>query len=64
MHDSLLNLPNNPAYKHYFNVNEYERITAYDADLHRRARRNSWKKNEEQNVNKILKFRNYHDTID
>ena len=45
MHDSLLNLPNNPAYKHYFNVNEYERITAYDADLHRRARRNSWKKN-------------------
>lgn len=43
MHESLLNLPYNPAYKHYFNVNEYERITAYDADLHRRARRNSWK---------------------
>lgn len=41
MHDSLLNLPHNPAYKHYFDMNEYERITAYDADLHRRARRNA-----------------------
>ena len=40
MHESLLNLPNNPAYKHYFDMNEYERITAYDADLHRRARKN------------------------
>ena len=45
MHDSLLNLPHNPAYKHFFDMDEYERITAYDAYLHRRARSNSGKKN-------------------
>ena len=43
MHDSLLNLPHNPAYKHYFDMNEYERITVYDADLHRRSLRNARK---------------------
>lgn len=36
MHVALIQLPNNPAYSHYFDVREYYRITAYDADLHRR----------------------------
>lgn len=40
MHESLLNLPKNPAYKHYFDSKEYTRITAYEADIHRRAREN------------------------
>lgn len=40
MAESLLNLPKNPAYSHYFKADEYERITAYDADMHRRAGRN------------------------
>ena len=38
MHESLLNLPKNPAYSHYFNINEYERITYYDSYLHKRAK--------------------------
>ncbi len=37
MLESLLNLPANPAYSHFFKADEYERITAYDADMHRRA---------------------------
>lgn len=37
MHDALMQLPNNHAYSHYFDVREYDRIAAYDADLHRRA---------------------------
>ena len=45
MHDSLLNLPHNPASKHFFDMAEYERLTPYDADLQRRARSNSGKKN-------------------
>ncbi len=39
MSESLLNLPKNPAYRHYFTISDYERITAYEADLHRRANR-------------------------
>lgn len=41
MSESLLNLPQNPAYAHYFKEGEYARITAYDHDLHRRAINNS-----------------------
>ena len=37
MHDSLLMLPKNPTYAHYFKMEEYERITAYEADGHKRA---------------------------
>ena len=37
MKESLLGLPKNPAYQHYFNIDYYNSITAYDADLHRRA---------------------------
>lgn len=39
MSESLLNLPKNPAYRHYFTISDYERITAYEADMHRRAAR-------------------------
>lgn len=41
MHESLLNLPRNPAYQHYFDVKEYSRIIAYDDALHQRAARNA-----------------------
>lgn len=41
MNESLLSLPHNPAYKHYFKEGEYTRITAYEHNLHMRARINS-----------------------
>lgn len=44
MKESLLGLPKNPAYQHYFNLKYYNSITAYDADLHRRANLNKKEK--------------------
>ena len=41
MLDSLLKLPNNSSYAHYFKKEEYPRIACYDDDLHERAVRNS-----------------------
>lgn len=37
MHESLLSLPNNPAYAHYFKIGEYNRIMYCDYLDHRRA---------------------------
>lgn len=37
MMESLLNLPKNPAYSHYFKKEEYSRITNYEQELHGRA---------------------------
>ena len=44
MHDSLLNLPKNPSYQHFFREDEYRRFTAYEQDLHSRAKRNALKR--------------------
>lgn len=43
MHESLLNLPKNPSYQHFFKENEYKKITDYDQELYRRAKRNAMK---------------------
>lgn len=40
MMESLLHLPQNPAYSHYFKKEEYSRITAYEQNLHERALKN------------------------
>ncbi len=40
MHESLLNLPKNPAYQAYFNINEYPRLTYYWNSMDVRAKRN------------------------
>ncbi len=40
MHESLLNLPKNPAYQAYFNINEYSRLTYYWHSMDVRAKRN------------------------
>ncbi len=40
MHESLLQLPQNPAYKHYFNKDKYYTIIHYEYDRQLRAMRN------------------------
>lgn len=44
MLESLLQLPKNPAYAHYFKMSEYNRITNFDTAQHERALRNASKK--------------------
>ena len=44
MHESLLSLPNNPAYAHYFNIRDYSRIMYCDYLDHKRANINMNKK--------------------
>lgn len=41
LHDTLLSLPQNPLYSHYFKPKYYERLHAYDCNLHSRAIKNS-----------------------
>lgn len=52
MHESLLRLPNNPAYAHYFKKDEYKRITEYEADMHKRALDNRKKRIQRGFINK------------
>lgn len=40
LHSSLLTLPQNPLYSYYFRKKYYERLHAYECDLHSRALRN------------------------
>ena len=44
MFESLLQLPKNQAYAHYFKMSEYNRITNFDTAQHERALRNASKK--------------------
>lgn len=40
LHESLLNLPKNPSYSYFFNMEEYHRIMDYDFYMQRRAKVN------------------------
>ena len=44
MMDSLLQLPQNPVYAHYFRKDDYPRIVSNDYDMYRRAVRNKERK--------------------
>lgn len=41
LQQNLLQLPKNPAYAHFFDVNEYERIASYETCMDEQAKRNN-----------------------